>query len=134
MPLHLKKSINQALLENGKYDQIVSHLEKELELNGLETPDQLKINTGTQQATQQNSEKSKSTCHHCKKPGRNRNQRRQLNWEKDQAQNIMNSAGNNSNNNGGQTNSNSNINFPSKTNANNTNNQKDKTETCLPTL
>ena len=36
MPLHLKKSINQARLENGTYEQIVSHLERELELNGLE--------------------------------------------------------------------------------------------------
>ena len=35
MPPHLKKSINQAYLENGTYDQIVKHLEKEMELNGL---------------------------------------------------------------------------------------------------
>ena len=31
MPPHLKKSINQAHLENGAYEQIVSHLERELE-------------------------------------------------------------------------------------------------------
>ena len=31
MPPHLKKSINQAHLENGTYEQIMSHLEKELE-------------------------------------------------------------------------------------------------------
>ena len=30
MPPHLKKSINQAHLENGTYEQIVSHLEREL--------------------------------------------------------------------------------------------------------
>ena len=36
MPLNLKKSINQAHLENGTYEQIVTHLERELELNGLE--------------------------------------------------------------------------------------------------
>ena len=36
MPPHLKKSINQAYLENGTYDQIVKHLEREMELNGLE--------------------------------------------------------------------------------------------------
>ena len=35
MPLHLKKSINQAHLKNGTYEQIVTHLEKELELNSL---------------------------------------------------------------------------------------------------
>ena len=56
---HLKKLINQAHLENGTYEQIVSHLERELELNGLEAPDENQINTVTQKATQQNSEKSK---------------------------------------------------------------------------
>ena len=45
MPPHLKESINQAHLENGTYEQIVTHLEKELELNGWEDPDELKINT-----------------------------------------------------------------------------------------
>ena len=30
MAIHLKKSINQAHLENGKFEQIVSHLEREL--------------------------------------------------------------------------------------------------------
>ena len=39
MPPHLKKSINQAHLENGTYEQIVTHLERELELNSLEYPD-----------------------------------------------------------------------------------------------
>ena len=66
---HLKKSINQALLENGTYEQMVSHRERELELNGLEAPDELPINTVTQQAPEQNSDKPKATCHHCKKPG-----------------------------------------------------------------
>ena len=41
MPAHLKKLINQAHLENGTYEQIVSHLEKELELNGLEAPNEM---------------------------------------------------------------------------------------------
>ena len=36
MPPHLKKSINQAHLENGTCEQIVTHLERELELNSLE--------------------------------------------------------------------------------------------------
>ena len=36
IPPHLKKSINQAYLENGTYDQIVKHLEREMELNCLE--------------------------------------------------------------------------------------------------
>ena len=45
MPPHLKKSINQAHLENSTNEKNVSHLEKELELNGLEAPDELQINT-----------------------------------------------------------------------------------------
>ena len=67
MPPHLTKSFSQAHLENGTYEPIVSHLEMELELNGLEAPDEMPINTVTQQATQQNSDKPKPTCHHCGK-------------------------------------------------------------------
>ena len=44
---HLKKAINQAHLEKGTYEQIVWHLERELELNGLEAPDDMPINTVT---------------------------------------------------------------------------------------
>ena len=39
MPPHLKRSNNQAYLENGKYEQVVRHLEREMELNGLESED-----------------------------------------------------------------------------------------------
>ena len=74
----LKKSINQAHLENGTYKQIVTHLEKELELNGLEAPDELQVNTVSQQLTKANADRSKPTCHHCGKPGHYRNQCRLL--------------------------------------------------------
>ena len=47
MPPHLKKLINQAHLENGTYEQIVTHLERELELNNLEYPDETQMNTVT---------------------------------------------------------------------------------------
>ena len=47
MPPHLRKSINQAHLENGTYEQIVTHLEKELELNSLEYPDETQMSTVT---------------------------------------------------------------------------------------
>ena len=47
MPPHLKKSINQAHLENGTYEQIVTHLERELELNSLEYSDEIQMNTVT---------------------------------------------------------------------------------------
>ena len=87
MPPHLRKSINQAHLESGTYEQIVSHLESELELNGLEAPDEMPINNVTQQAPQQNSNKPRPTFHHCKKPGHYKNQCRQLKREKDQTRN-----------------------------------------------
>ena len=45
---HLKKVKNRAHLDNGTYEQIVSHLEKDLELNGLEARDVLQVNTMTQ--------------------------------------------------------------------------------------
>ena len=47
VPPHLKKSKNQAHLENGTYEQIVTHLEKELELNSLEYPDETQMNLVT---------------------------------------------------------------------------------------
>ena len=113
-------------MENGIYEQIVSYLKREWELNELEAPDELQINTVTQQATQQNTEKPKPTFNHCKKPGLYRNQCRQLKGEENQAQNNTNSAGNKNNKIGGQTNSNSNDKIPENTNALKTNNQKDK--------
>ena len=132
MPPHLKKSINQAHLENGTYEQIVSHLERELELNGLEAPDEIQLNTVIQQDTQQNSGKPKPTCHHCKKPGHYRNQCRQLKREKDQTRNNTNSATNN--NGSAQTNSNPNKNkVTDNAKGNNTNNQRDrKPRTVFP--
>ena len=47
MPPHLKKSINQAHLENGTYEQMVTHLEKELEPKSLEYSDETQMNTVT---------------------------------------------------------------------------------------
>ena len=127
MPTHLKKSINQAHLENGTYEQIITHLERELELNGLEAPDEMQLNTVMQQGTQHNSEKPKPTCHHCKKPGHYRNQCRQLKRGKDQVQNNTDSATNNKNSNGSaQTNSNPNQKETVANKANNANNQRDK--------
>ena len=124
MPPHLKRSINQARLENGLCEQIVSHLEKELELNDLEAPDQLHGKTLTQQATQQNPGKPKSFCHFCRKPDHCRNQSRQLKRKNYPAQNNTNSSDKNNRNKNGQTNSNSNKKRPKNTNADNTNNQK----------
>ena len=74
MPPRLKKSKNQAHLENGTYEQIVTHLEKELELNCLEAPDGLQINTVSHNTTNTNADRPKPTCHHCKKPRHHKNQ------------------------------------------------------------
>ena len=117
-PPHLKKSINQVHLEIGTYEQIVSHLERELELNGLDTPDEMPINTVTQQAPQQNSEKPKPTCHHCSKPSHYHNQCGQFKREKDQTR--INTKSANNNNGSAQTNSNPNNKVSNNTKANNT--------------
>ena len=94
MPPHLKKSINLAHLENGTYEQIVTHLERELELNGLEAPDELPINNVSQQPTNTNADRPKPTCHHCKKPGNYRNQCRLLKKQREQTENDQNNPGN----------------------------------------
>ena len=56
MPPHLKKSINQAYLENGTYDQIVKHLEREIELSGLEADEHLVKTQMTVTKKEQNTE------------------------------------------------------------------------------
>ena len=78
MPTQLRKSINQAHLENGTYELIVTHLEREIELNGLEAPDELSINNVSQQPTNNNANRPKPTCHYCEKPGHYKNQCRLL--------------------------------------------------------
>ena len=44
-PPQLKKLLSPAHLENGTFEQIVTHLIRDLELNGLEALDELQINT-----------------------------------------------------------------------------------------
>ena len=112
-------------MENGTNEQIVSHFEKELELNGLEAPDEMPINNVTQQAPQQNSNKPRPTSHHCKKPSHYQNQCRQLKREKNQTRNNTNSA--NNNNGSAQTNSNPNNNkVANNTKRNHIKNQRDR--------
>ena len=45
LPPKLKRSVNKAQLENGTYEEIVAHLERELELNALEEADDLPMAT-----------------------------------------------------------------------------------------
>ena len=115
MPPHLKKSINQAHLENGTYEQIVTHLERELELNGLEARDEPPINNVSQQPTNTSADRPKLTCHQCNKPGHYRNQCRLLKKQREQTENIQNNRGNK--------NSDANTSKPSS-NVNNNNNNK----------
>ena len=72
LPRHLKRSLNLAYLEDGTFDQIIAHLERELELRGLENDGELTIPTMTAAHPndhQQNTEQTKTVCHYCKKPG-----------------------------------------------------------------
>ena len=72
LPPQLKRSLNLAHLENGTYDQIVAHLERELELSGLENDGELTIPTMTAVPPNDNqhiTEQTKVVCHYCKKPG-----------------------------------------------------------------
>ena len=45
LPPKLKRSVNMARLENATYEEIVTHLERELELNGLEEGDDIHVLT-----------------------------------------------------------------------------------------
>ena len=94
MPPHLKKSKNQAHLGNGTYEQIVTHLERELELNGLQAPDELQVNTVSHNTANTNAERPKPTCHLRKKPGHYRNQCRLLKKQREQTENTQNNPGN----------------------------------------
>ena len=129
MPPHLKKSINQAHLENGTYEQIVTHLEKELELNGLEAPDELPIKNVSQQPTNTNADRPKPTCHHCKKPGHYRNQCRLLKKQQEQNENNQNNPGNKSS---AANTSNPNSNVKNTNNNKNSNKAERKPETVYP--
>ena len=93
MPPNLKKSINQAHLEKGTYEQVVTHLEKELELNGLEAPDELQKNTMSQKTVNAIADRTKPTCHHCKKPGHFENQCRLLKKQREQTGKNQNNPG-----------------------------------------
>ena len=72
LPPLLKRSLNLAYLENVTYDQIVAHLERELDLSGLENDGELTIPTMIAIPPNENQQKTEQTnivCHYCKKPG-----------------------------------------------------------------
>ena len=74
LPPKLKRSVNMARLENGSYDEIVAHLERELELNALEESDDLPMATMTSSTTNTKTplstgQLSDITCNYCKEKG-----------------------------------------------------------------
>ena len=131
MPPHLKKSTNQAHLEIGTYEQIVTHLEKELELNGLEAPEELQINTLSHNTVNANADRTKPTCRYYKKPGHYKNQCRLLKKQREQTENIQNNPGN-KNSALNTSNPNGNVNKPN--NNNRYSNSRKNAKNCLPTL
>ena len=130
MPRHLTKSINQANLENGTYEQIVRHLERELKLNDLEAPDELQINTVSHNTVNANADRIKPTCHYCKKPGHYKNQCRLLKIQGEQTESNQNNPGN-KNSNANTYNPNSNVNNPNNNNRN-SNSAERKPRTVYP--
>ena len=77
LPPKLKRSVNMARLENATYEEIVTHLERELELNGLEeghdihVPTMSTAPTATRPGTRLLSSgiDPNITCNYCKEPG-----------------------------------------------------------------
>ena len=68
-PLHLKLSLNLDSPQNVKYDEIVAHLQKELELSCLESDGELRLPTRTAVPPNDNPKKTrqyKIVCQYCK--------------------------------------------------------------------
>ena len=76
LPPKLKRSVNMARLENGTYEEIVAHLERELELNASEESDDLPMATMAPASTNQSNflsnginTKKDAQCCYCKTTG-----------------------------------------------------------------
>ena len=71
LPPKLKRSVSMARLENGSYDEIVAHLERELELNALEESDDLPMaimisSSAKHKTPLSTGQMSDITCNYCK--------------------------------------------------------------------
>ena len=55
-------------MENSTYEEIVTDLENELDLKGLEAPGELQMNTVSHNTADSKADRPKTTCHHWKKP------------------------------------------------------------------
>ena len=82
----LKRSVNMAGLENAIYEEIVTHLERELELNGLEEGDDIPVPTMSTAPTATKAGNgllssgidAGITCNYCKKQGNTKDKYRKL--------------------------------------------------------
>ena len=95
LPPKLKRSVNMARLENASYEEIVTHLERELEPNGLEGGDDIPVPTMSTAptATRPGTGLLSSgidpniTCNYCKKPGHVKDDCRKLKRKEEQRRN-----------------------------------------------
>ena len=110
----------------------MTHLEKELELNGLEAADELQIKPVSHNTVNSNADETKPTCHYCKKPGHYKNQSRLLKKQREKTENNQNNPGN-KNSDAKTSNPNGNVNNPNNNNNNrNSNRTERKPETVYP--
>ena len=95
LPPKLKRSVNMARLENATYEEIVTHLERELELNELEEGDDIPVPTMSTAptATRPGTGLLSSgidpniACNYCKKPGHVKDECRKLKRKEEQCRN-----------------------------------------------
>ena len=85
LPPRQKRLVNIARLENATYEEIVAHLERKLELNGIEEGDDIPVPTVSTAPTStrpltgllSSGIDPGITCSNCKKPGHTKNQCRE---------------------------------------------------------
>ena len=73
-PPELELLVNMARLENGSYDEVVAHLERQLELNALEESDDspiatMKSSTSKPKTPLSNRQTADIVCNYCKEKG-----------------------------------------------------------------
>ena len=92
LPSKLKRSVNIARLENATYEEIITHLERELELNGIEEGDDIPVPTLSMARTAKRKGtgllasgiEPGITCNYCKKPGHTKDECRNLKRKEEQ--------------------------------------------------
>ena len=95
LPLKLKRSVNMASLGNATYEEIVTHLERELELNGLEEGDDIHVPTMSTALTATRSGTGllssginlNITCNYCKNRGHVKDDCRKFKRKEEQRRN-----------------------------------------------